>query len=375
VARYYTKVTDAVGGVHVRLSPFDLRTIDIRFFDREGGNLSKSAERAIERTFFREDFRRVYLDEIGTIDYAPRVTETYIEGFLRSVNCDAIRQAQFKIVADYAYAPTSEVLSPILSSLDVEVVPLAAHVDGDKMSVLPEEFSKALKELALITGALDRHLGVRLDVGGEKIFLVDHEGQTVEPVAVSASMATLALRAHPGGTIVVPVNMPSIFDKIAEQHGGTIRRCKVDPHDLMRTSTDEGVIMATDGLGNFVFPEFQAAIDGLMATVKLLEYLATQQTSLASVIAGLPPFHIAQREVPCPWEAKGTVMRLLNQQYKDRRAEMIDGIKILLGEQEWVLVLPDPDYPKFHVYGEARSSTEVEELADRYVRIVQGLQD
>jgi mannose-1-phosphate guanylyltransferase/phosphomannomutase len=68
-------------------------------------------------------------------------------------------------------------------------------------------------------------------------------------------------------------------------------------------------------------------------------------------------------------------MRLLNQQYKDRRAELIDGIKILLGEGEWVLVLPDPDYAKFHVYAEARNDSEAQELVDRYVRIVDGLQD
>jgi mannose-1-phosphate guanylyltransferase/phosphomannomutase len=84
---------------------------------------------------------------------------------------------------------------------------------------------------------------------------------------------------------------------------------------------------------------------------------------------------VARSEVSCPWQAKGKVMRLLNQQYKDRRAEMIDGVKILLGEQEWVLILPDPDYPKFHIYAEARTDAEAQELVDRYIRIVEGLQE
>ncbi len=106
------------------------------------------------------------------------MVETYSKGFLDAVkNVEAIRQAKFKIIVDYAYAPTSEVLPPILSTLDVEVVPLAAHVDGEKMSVLPEEFDKALQTLQIITGALGAQLGVRLDVGGEKVFLVDHHGQ------------------------------------------------------------------------------------------------------------------------------------------------------------------------------------------------------
>jgi mannose-1-phosphate guanylyltransferase/phosphomannomutase len=375
VARYYTRATDAVGGVHVRLSPFDRRVVDIRFFDGKGRNLSKNAERGIERVFFREDFRRVYLDEIGTIDYAPQVTETYTAGFLKAVDVEAIRQAKFKIVADYAYAPASEVLSPILTELGVEVVPLAAHVDGEKMSVLPEEFSKALRELSLITGALDTDLGVRFDVGGEKIFVVDHTGKHVPEVSVSAAMATLALRATGGGTIVVPVHMTSAFEQIAASHSGQVLRCKVDPHDLMSMSDRDGVIMATDGTGNFVFPQFQPTIDGLMAAIKLLEFLATQQTSLADVVAGLPAFHVKHREISCPWELKGTVMRLLNQQYKDRRADLIDGIKILMGEGEWVLILPDPDYPKFHIYAEAHTSGEAQDLVDRYVRIVEGLRE
>jgi mannose-1-phosphate guanylyltransferase/phosphomannomutase len=262
-----------------------------------------------------------------------------------------------------------------LSNLDVEVVPLAAHVDGEKMSLLPEEFEKACRELTLITGALDAHLGVRLDVGGEKIFLVDNLGQYVPEVAASAAMATLALRAEPGGTIVVPVHMSSVFERIAAEQDGHVLRCKVDPHDLMNMSGRDGIIMAADGLGNFVFPRFQAAFDGLMATVKLMEFLSTQETVLSDVIAGLPDFYVRHREVPCPWESKGTVMRLLNQQYKDRRSDLIDGIKIVLGEGEWVLVLPDPDFPKFHIYAEARSDGEVDEVVDRYARIVQGLQD
>jgi mannose-1-phosphate guanylyltransferase/phosphomannomutase len=375
VARYYTRATDAVGGVHVRLSPFDQRVVDIRFFDGEGRSLSKDVERGIERVFFREDFRRVYLDEIGTIAYAPGVVETYVDGFLDVVNVKAIRQSEFRIVVDYAYAPTAQVLPQIMTRLGVEVVPLASNVDGDKMTLTHSEFAEEIRELTLITGVLETHLGVRLDVGGEKIFLVDHKGQYVPETIAAAAMATLALRANPGGTIVVPVHMPSIFEQIAAEHGGQVLRCKMDPHALMNRSAGEGVIMAADGVGNFIFPQFQAAIDGLMATAKLLEFLAMQQTSLAEIVSSLPAFHVVHREVSCPWEAKGMVMRLLNQQYKDRRADLIDGIKILLGEGEWALVLPDPDYARFHIYAEARTESEAQDLADRYLRIVEGLQE
>jgi mannose-1-phosphate guanylyltransferase/phosphomannomutase len=255
------------------------------------------------------------------------------------------------------------------------VVPLAAHVDGEKMSVSPQEFQQELQELALITGVLNKNLGVRLDVGGEKIFLVDNQGHYVPEVTASVAMACLALRANPGGTIIVPTHMPNAFEQIAAQHDGHVLRCKLDSHDLMDTSTRDGVIMATDGAGNYIFPQFQPAIDGLMATVKLLEFLATQNTTLADVVAGLPAFHLSHREIPCPWEAKGMIMRLLNQEYKDRHVETIDGIKILLAEGGWVLILPDPDFPKFHVYTEAQSDGQARDLADQYVRAIRELQE
>ena len=77
--------------------------------------------------------------------------------------------------------------------------------------------------------------------------------------------------------------------------------------------------------------------------------------------------------VACPWESKGKVMRLLNEQYKDRRTRQIDGVKVDLG-REWVLVLPDADRPLFHVIAESTSQEGAQALADKYAGLISGLQ-
>ena len=89
-----------------------------------------------------------------------------------------------------------------------------------------------------------------------------------------------------------------------------------------------------------------------MAIARLLEYLATQRTTLSEVVAGLPKYHIARSRAACPWENKGTVMRLLNEQYGGGASERVDGLKIRSGD-EWVLILPDPDRPLFYVHAES----------------------
>jgi len=375
VAHYYTRVSQAAGGVHVRLSPFDQRVVDIRFFDANGLNLSKAAERNIERVFFREDFRRAYMNDIGTIEYASDAVERYIEGFMAAVNADVIRAAGLHIVVDYAHAPNSEVLPLILDRLAVDVIPLNARIDPNRIAILPEEFEQQLRQLAAITGTLGGDLGVRLDVGGEKIFVVDDSGRIMDGQMTAIALTELTLRGEPGSTIAVPVDQSRVFEQIAAAYGGRIQRTKVDLQALMAACVDSGITMATDGSGNFIFPRFHPAVDGLMATVKLLEMLAVQKVRLSELVQGLPPFYIAKERVNCPWEAKGTVMRLLNEQYKNVAVERLDGIKIYLSEREWVLVRPDPAFPLFHVVAEAGSAQQAEDLVDKYRHIVEGLQE
>jgi len=126
-------------------------------------------------------------------------------------------------------------------------------------------------------------------------------------------------------------------------------------------------------LGRFVFPELQPAFDGMLAIAKLLELLAFFKMRLSEVVDDLPTYYMSTTTVNCPWENKGKVMRILSEQYRERRAKPIDGIKIDLGK-EWVLVLPDADQPLFHVVAESVSNEQAQALAEKYARVVSGLQ-
>ncbi|MBI2845578.1 MAG: mannose-1-phosphate guanyltransferase [Chloroflexi bacterium] len=374
VARYITAQSGAGGGVHVRLSPFDQRVVDIKFFDEQGLNLSKAKEKEIERVFFREEFRRVYLEEVGTIAYAPQVVERYTQGFLRVVDTPAIQRRGFRLVVDYAHAPTSLVLPIILNHLNCSVVAINARLDETKMSLLPEEFQEGINQLALIVSAVKSDLGARLDVGGEKIFLVDDRGEILPSLIATLALGLLSLRAHPGGTLVIPAHLPRAFEKLAKENGGRIIRSGVDPQAIIATARQEGAVLAADGTGHFAFPTFHPGFDGMIALASLLEFLATQGIKLSEVVAILPAYHLAERRVPCPWEFKGTVLRRLHEEYRQQEVPAGDGVHIQLGE-DWVLVRPDPDEPIIHVHAEAGSEVGAQELAQKYSGIVEALQE
>jgi mannose-1-phosphate guanylyltransferase / phosphomannomutase len=371
VARYFTRVKDAAGGVHVRLSPFDQRVVDIRFIGSDGLNLTREQERNIERVFFREDYRRAFLDEIGNIEYAHDAVEVYGRGYLKALDVEAIQSAHFKVIADYAYAPAVDVLPQLLDALKVDAVPLNARVDASKVSILHDEFRVGRAQLARITGSIENvSLGVRLDVGGEKLFVADDRGNTVSDPVMCAAMAALVFRTYPGSTVIVTVDQPLLYERLAEIYGGHIRRCPADPQALMQAAADDGIIMAGDGTGQFVFPALHPGIDGLFALGKLLEMLARQQMRLSEVIAGLPPFHMATGKVDGIWDTKGRIMRCLIQQFAKLHVETLDGVKVYLNDTEWVLIRPDNDTATFHLVAEGRSPQAALEIIADYGGIV-----
>ena len=106
----------------------------------------------------------------------------------------------------------------------------------------------------------------------------------------------------------------------------------------------------------------------MMATARLLEYLAIRQLPLSKVVSYLPPMYLAKATVTCPWEAKGRMMRLFSERYKERRIETIDGLKIHLDREEWVHLSPNPDKPQFELLAEGACAGRAAELIDEYQR-------
>lgn len=373
VARYYTATSGAVGGVHVRISPFDVRTVDIRFFDQDGRNLGKTRERALENIFGREDFRRVFQDELGLIEEVAGAPEQkYADAFLRALDVELIRDAHFKIVVDYASAPPALVLPKIFDALGISVLALNERIDETKMTVASETFQAGLDQLAAITPSVNANLGVRLDVGGERMWLVDGAGQKLSQTQAAAAFLDLTLRDSTAPrTVAVMVNQSEIFDAIAAQHGATIRRTAIDPQALMNAMADPNVVLAFSGAGEFIVPSFHRLIDAMYPIAKLLEHLARQRATLADVVANLPMAFTATETVDCSWENKGKVMRLLNERFRDQIVEQVDGVKIRLDEGEWVLFIPEPDRPEFTVYAESKSQEAAGALAERYAQVIE----
>src|SRR5437667_8713169 len=372
IGRFHTRRIGAAGGVHVRISPFDARVCDVKFFDKQALDMDKAQERKVETIFFREDLRRVSFEDVGRIFESPRVGEEYSDAFLAEVvRRRELADAKAKMAVTDSHGTAAQFLPQLLNALGVEVVAINGVVSENVGSRSFEEFQEELRQLAVLVPALGASLGVIIDAGGEKVFVVDDRGRIVNDMHFLAAFISLTVRLAPG-VVAVPVYAPSSIEQIVTSYGGRVHRVRASAEGQMSLAGRQHPLLERDGMGGFIFPRFPPPFDGVFATVRLLELLTTAKETLAEVIDATPPVHVARLQVDCPWEQKGRVMRMLAQDPQTERIRQVDGVKHQ-NDGEWVVVLPDADRPLFNVYAEAKDDERAWMLVHEYAERLEKL--
>jgi mannose-1-phosphate guanylyltransferase/phosphomannomutase len=353
------------GGVHIRVAPNDPNALIMEFFDSQGITTDKGTERKIENLFFREDFRRTGMDDVGLLDFPSRMLERYTGAFLEALSAHAVKEAGFKVVIDYAWGNASIVLPQLLGGLGVDQISLNAYFDAQRARNFRDDRERHLEQLATVVTSLEADLGLLIDADGETFTLVDDRGRIVGRNRLFALLTLLIARATPGARIAMPVTVPDAVERIAEQNGATIVRTRSDRRSLMALAEQDGKSLAFAGGSDYelIFPEFQPAFDGLYGAAKVMELLAAEHQRASELVDQLPIWHMASRAVPCPWDRKGLVMRALHDESRNgNNVQMIDGIRIS-ENGGWVLVLPDASEAAVNVIAESTSDESAEGTA------------
>ena len=360
VTQFATRYGRSEAGVHVLVSPFDQRSADIRFFDRDGLPIDKRSERRLEALYYREDFRRAAFYEMGDIEEHITALPDYVQHLLASVDAEAIRAAGFRLVIDYDYSQASQVLPDVLHRLGVTTVPLNAGVaEGPRHRTVPEE-------TALITRTVRADLGCLFDPTGERLEVIDDQGCVLTGYQL---FGLLARWWSHRGEMLAPASAPQWLRGLVEEQGSGFVATIGEPNQVLRAAASPDVCLATDGEGGMVWPYFFGAFDAMYTLVKLLELRAGAGEPISTAIARLPRAAYLTATEFVPWEAKGRVMRTLLEEHRDHDLDLVDGIKVFV-DDGFVLVRPDPDEPACHIVASVGDEARGHALLEDYRRRV-----
>jgi mannose-1-phosphate guanylyltransferase/phosphomannomutase len=369
VARHLLKTEGYEAGFHVGTSQADPEVVQIKFFEQPGIQVSPALQKEIEKNFTRGELRRVGFGDIGSISYPPRVRESYAQDLLDSLDVQAIRTRGFRLVVDYGFSAASFVLPLLFGPLGVEAV--SAHgFTTDRTDSGPTLLREAIGQVKQLVPAVGADLGVVFDAAAERLYLVDERGREI-PVEQTL-LLFLRLIGSNGrrGKLAFPITVTSHVDTLLEGSGLEVVRTPASLGDLTKAAAEEGVIFAGAVGGGYVFPEFLPAYDAIASLCKLLELLAPEAEPLSGLVADLPESTLLHRQLPCPWALKGVVMRVMTERLRDRKVDLMDGIKVF-EERGWAQILPDPDQPIVHIYAEGRTEEDSKALEAEFRAMVE----
>jgi mannose-1-phosphate guanylyltransferase / phosphomannomutase len=366
VARSVVPKLNVAGGIHVRVDPKKSDHILIEFFDPKGININKATEKKIEGAFFKEDFRRATMAEIGNIVVVYQTIDIYSRGFEQTINGDAVQRSSSKVVIDYAYAVSGAVLPQLLAKFGCDAVVLNASLTQKNPTAADRE--TLLNQLGHVVEALRANFGVQVAANGELLVLVDEMGNAIRGETLTALMVDVMLSAHPRSTVVVPVHASSAVEIIARRHDGQVVRTKDNPTALMEACYEHpNTILGGSGEMGFIFPQLHPGFDAMFCIAKLIEVLTLQERTLGEIRAQCPRIAHKTYTVRCPWTAKGALMRHFVETHQRDRLELIDGVKIFNEQHDsWVLILPDASEPLIHIYANSQNRLWVDETLREY---------
>lgn len=372
VMRFAVRFYKAEGGVHIWKDYNEENKVHLEFSNREGISIDRSAERKIENSFIREDFKRCNADRIKDVQRVNNFTDFYVQyGINLLRNLDKIKIHSPRLVIGSISEQASQLAASYLKNLGCSV-----RIDNSGKEYIREEPSKRLnayiRHVAELTVKYGASMGAVLSEDGESSVLIDHRGRILDKDRQLALISLIILKAGMGKKLVVPHTASRVIEKMAQCYDIEVVRTKNTPAAVMKEMFGQN-----EGQDESIY-QFILHFDGVWGIGSLLDFMAANSVTLYDLINELPHFHMEKNEVKCDWQNKGRVIREIIEENKNREIELFEGVRIN-SENGWVLILPDSERPVCNILAEGASEEYAKELAaeftDRIRNIVSNKKD
>ncbi len=351
-------------GVHFRQSITDKTHTEIIIFTEDGLRIDTNMSKNIERVFFRENFRRVDSEDIGEITEERFLEDVYTRDILSNLDLDAIRSSDIKIAVDMMSGAVSKVYPRLLTGLELDNIVLNAVPDEKKLSTLPTLAKKSQENLSKIVTSLERDIGLMIYPNGQKMRLICDRGKLLDEHIALLCVLYMTNHSTPQGEtrkIFLPAWAPDIFDD--KFTNLKIERGKYS--NFTKEKLKEYYLVASVE-GNFAFTDFAFNRDTVFASLKVIEMMCKYDFKLSDIAVEMTKFHYLTTQIECPNALKGTMMRKFLQDSKNRRSSMVDGVKIWIDDNAWILMIPDQYSDFLNLYVQAPEKETANAILQEY---------
>lgn len=374
IVRYSTRTTDAEGGAHVRISPYEPHYLLLEFLDRRGINVPRDLERRLEQNLVRGDYRRPTTSQFGGLSIGAELVGSYRDSLLNFVgDLSSVKERKFRLVVDFSSGPVSQVLPELLEVSGCELFSLNAQPNQEIGREYPLNDKRSISRVARTVKSLKADLGVILDGEGEKLTLATSAGGVISGNSLLYLLFKIFLSGTKGAHATLPVNASSHILKLLERQKCKIRETPADSRSIMSAVGDQEASFGGDTQGGFILGEFSLCFDAMGVLLSLLKRFAESGLTLTEAAAQIPEIHFDYKEIECPRLNFGLLMRLLERETSKKRRSLSEGIKVFEGDYTWVLFKPHREKAVLQIFAEGKDDRSLKSLLTHYTKLVKGV--
>jgi len=350
---YLTRTFHAQAGIVISASHNAYYDNGIKFFSADGTKLEDDVELAIEAEIDKP-MTTVDSSKLGKASRISDAAGRYIE-FCKSTVPMRMSLEGIRIVVDCAHGATYHIAPRVLEELGAEVISIGVEPDGLNIndqcgSTKPEAIQASVVELSA-------DVGIALDGDGDRLIMVDAEGNLVDgdQILYIIAMSRL-LDEELDGSVVGTVMSNLGLEHALQKQGIGFRRSQVGDRHVMNMLRDSGWSLGGEGSGHIICLDRTSTGDGVVAALQVLYAMVSSQKPLDQLLTGLEMYPQKLVNVPLdqPFDLEESAIV---------KAAMADAEK-QLGDSGRILLRASGTEPLLRVMVEGQDDALVNELAD-----------
>ena len=342
-----------------------------------GGSATPAITAKIEKNLGNEPRVGSYAESaIGPEKY-------YLDHLKSLVDWDRISKSKLKIVVDSMHGCGGYILEELLRDTSCTVQTIRGNPDPLFGGINPEPMMPQLEPLGDAVRKSGSHVGLATDGDADRLGIVDETGQYVNTLQ-TLSLLLLHTYRNKGwrGAVARTYSQSLLIPRITSKFGLQLYECPIGFKNIGELMLENEILIGGEESGGIGLSRHLPERDGIFINLLFLDLLAASGKSCTQLIREMwdefGEFHYGRRDLHIPIEAGQAVIEAWKTAppatFAGRRVQEIgklDGVKVFLEKDSWILFRQSGTEPLLRVYCEAPTEQAVAEIISSGLKFVE----
>lgn len=307
----------------------------------------------------------------------------YLDHLKALVDWDRISKSKLKIVVDSMHGSGGFILEELLRDTSNTVQTIRGNPDPLFGGINPEPMMPQLEPLSQAVKKTGSHVGLATDGDADRLGIVDETGEYVNTLQ-TLSLLLLHVYRNKGwrGAVARTYSQSLIVPRIAASFGLKQYELPIGFKNIGELMLENEILIGGEESGGIGLSRHLPERDGIFINLLFLDLLATSGKTPTQLIQEMwkefGEFHFDRRDLHVPIQAGQAVVDKWKTDppatFAGRRVQEIgklDGSKVFLDKDSWILFRQSGTEPLLRVYCEAPTEAGVHEIMNAGLRFVE----